>query len=407
MQIINYLIIIGLAILGGKLIQKVKMPAILGWLITGIILGPYVLNLMSNDIMSSGWYTTLIPVVQIVVGIMLGSNLDYNKIKDYGKQVIALTFSEMGTTFVVVFLTFAAIFYFMEIPILVALIIGAVSMATAPAPPLTVINEYNTDGPVTKTLIPMTVLNSIIVNLVVFALASVLQSIFADTSSSVLMTLSLMLFVPVIYGGIVGVIVGKLFSEERQASTNAWLFILATFVMILGSFFIDRVIYPEPMMNFLIIGISYMTGVINVITDKIEEDIYTLFGSIQSVALLLLIINLAAPLDPTSLVSAGMLLVVYIVARFIGKYFGIFAASKAMGLDENIQKYLGLVLTPHAGISIVLAGVGANAIATIAPEYANLIQVVIPGAALVNEVLALIISQKAYQWAGEVDAGTK
>lgn len=373
LQIISYLVVIGLAFLGGKLIQKLKMPAILGWLITGIILGPYVLNLMSNNIMSSGWYSTLIPIVQIVVGIMLGSNLNYSKIKDYRKQVIALTFSEMGATFVVVFLTFTVIFYFMEIPILVALMIGAVATATVPAPPLTVINEYNTDGPVTKTLIPMTVLNSIIVNLVVFALASVIQSVFSDTSSSVLMTLSLMLIVPVIFGGIVGVLVGKLFSEERKASANAWLFILATAGMILVSFFIDQVIYPEPLMNFLIIGIAYMTGVVNVISDAIEENIYTLFESIQSVALLLLIINLAAPLDPTSLVSAGLLLVIYIIARFVGKYGGVFATSKAMGLDENIQKYLGLVITPHAGISIVLAGVGANAIATISPEYANLI----------------------------------
>lgn len=407
MQIVSYLIVIGLAILGGKLAQKVSMPAILGWLISGMILGPYVLNLMTNDMMSSNWYTILLLAVEIVVGIMLGSNLDFNRIKKYGSQIIRLTFSEMSATFVVVFLTFATIFYFMEISIIVALLIGAVATATAPAPPLTVVDEYNTDGPVTKTLLPMTVLNSIIVNILFFTLTSFLQSIFSDVSSSVLMTLTLMLFVPIIYGAVVGLLVGKLFSEENKASKNAWIFILATFVTILVAFFIDQVLYPEPMMNFLIIGIAYMSGVVNMVSDKIEEDIYTLFGSIQSVALLLLIINIAAPLDPTALMSAGILLVVYIIARFIGKYFGIFAAAKAMDMDENVQKYLGLVITPHAGISIVLAGVGANAMATIAPEYADIIQIIVPAAAVVNEVLALLISQKAYDWAGEVDAGSR
>lgn len=406
MQIIQFLIAIGIAYVGGKLIQKLSLPAILGWLITGIIIGPNVVNVLTNDIMSTNWYTLLIPIVNIIVGIMLGSNLDWQRIKQSGTQIIMLTISEISTTFIVVSAAFAGLFYFMDIPIIISLLIGGIATATAPAPPVSIVNEYKTDGPVTRSLLPLTVLNSVIVSAFFFTLASVLESMFSETSGSLILSLALMLIVPIVYGAIAGYLVSIFVDKEHHTRKNLLLFISGTIILILGALLIDYVLYPEPMMTHILIGIGFMAAFVNMTNDSVEDDVYTVFGQIESISLLILIVNLAAPLDPSSLLSAGLASIFYIIVRAVGKLVGVYGAAKVQGMDVNVQKYLGITILPHAGISLVYAGTAASVAGLLGEDYGTYIQTVIPAAALINEIIAIVLSKKAFEWSGEIDGNT-
>ena len=59
LDIVRLLVAIALALVAGKLISKLRLPAILGWLIVGMILGPHAVGLLSNDILNAGWFEVI------------------------------------------------------------------------------------------------------------------------------------------------------------------------------------------------------------------------------------------------------------------------------------------------------------------------------------------------------------
>ena len=80
MTVLKWLAAIAIAFVVGKLISKLRLPAILGWLITGIAVGPYAFGLISQELVDASWYETLIQVLECVVGIMIGTELVFGKI---------------------------------------------------------------------------------------------------------------------------------------------------------------------------------------------------------------------------------------------------------------------------------------------------------------------------------------
>jgi Kef-type K+ transport system membrane component KefB len=87
MMIIRWIVALFLAFLLGRLITKIHMPAILGWLIGGMLLGPHALHLMPQSLIDSAWYTAAQDVLSVVVGLMLGTELIADKLKKYGRAL--------------------------------------------------------------------------------------------------------------------------------------------------------------------------------------------------------------------------------------------------------------------------------------------------------------------------------
>lgn len=88
-ELLRFLITIIIAYLAGKLVAKMKLPSILGWLITGMILGPHALSLMNQNVLDSKWYEILIPILECTVGLMIGTELVWKK--KSGKAIIITT----------------------------------------------------------------------------------------------------------------------------------------------------------------------------------------------------------------------------------------------------------------------------------------------------------------------------
>ncbi|MEG0737544.1 MAG: cation:proton antiporter, partial [Longicatena sp.] len=174
--IIRLLLSILLAFFVGKLVSKVKLPAILGWLLTGMMVGPHALSIINTDLLQTSWYETLIHILECSVGLLIGTELVWKRIRVMGKQIIITTLTQSLGTFFFVSLVFAIVFYFTNIPLYLALIFGGIALATAPAPALSVVREFKTDGPVTKTLIPMAALDDMVGVIVFFSVISVVSA---------------------------------------------------------------------------------------------------------------------------------------------------------------------------------------------------------------------------------------
>lgn len=118
--------------------------------------------------------------------------------------------------------------------------------------------------------------------------------------------------------------------------------------------------------------------------------------------MILVILNLGAPLDYHLVFGAGLFTAIYIISRALGKYFGARFGATITKSPKTVQKYLGLTLLPHSGVSLVFTGIAVNTLQGPAPECAKIIQGTIAAAAVINEIIAVIIAKKGFEWAKEM-----
>ena len=118
-DVLRWIAVLFFAFVAGKLMTKIKMPSILGWLIVGMILGPHAIKLMPQSVLNANWYKTIIMWMQCAFGVMLGSELIWNKLKTSGKSLIITTLTQSLGTFAIVSLAFGIVFYFTNVPVLV------------------------------------------------------------------------------------------------------------------------------------------------------------------------------------------------------------------------------------------------------------------------------------------------
>ena len=167
-----------LAFIAGKLISKCKLPSILGWLIAGMILGPHAVSLVNQQLLDAAWYQNIMHVLECAVGLMIGTELVWNKIKTSGRSIIITTLTQSLGTFLLVSLVFGIVFWISQIPLYLAFLFGGIALGTAPAPALSIVREFKTKGPVTSALIPMAALDDIVGCIVFLVQLLLLQAIF-------------------------------------------------------------------------------------------------------------------------------------------------------------------------------------------------------------------------------------
>ena len=114
-DIIRLALAVLIAIFAGKLLQKIKMPAILGWLIIGIAFGPHAIGLLGQNVLDQHWYKVLLNIMECFLGLMIGTELVWAKIKRLGKQIFVITLTQSLGTFFIVSAAFAVVFWFMKI----------------------------------------------------------------------------------------------------------------------------------------------------------------------------------------------------------------------------------------------------------------------------------------------------
>ena len=398
--IIRWIITIIIAFFIGKLVSKLKLPSILGWLIAGMILGPHALSILDNTILEAGWYENIVHILECVVGLMIGTELVWKKIKKSGKSIIITTLTQSLGTFILVSLVFGIVFYFSEIPIYLALIFGGIALATAPAPALSVVREFKTDGPVTKTLIPMAALDDMVGVAVFFTTIAIVAGKISEQKLPAYM-IPIVLFLPLVIGLATGFLAGLLLKKERK--TLDTLVILIGMILITSGigFIFNNHIMPKPILNFMLMGMAFSATFSNMITEDRLEKIMHDFNPILGISMIIVILNLGAPLDYHLILGAGLFTFIYIVTRAFGKYFGAFFGASITKSPKTVRNYLGLTLLPHSGVSLVFTGIAVSVLAGPDPKSAEIIQGTIAAAAVVNEVIAVIVAKKGFEWAGE------
>ena len=303
-SLLRLLIAIVVAVFVGKLVSKVKLPSILGWLIAGMLLGPHAFALVNQDILDAAWYENSVHILECGVGLMIGTELVWNKIKKSGKSIIITTLTQSLGTFLFVSLVFGVVFYMSDIPFYLAFVFGGIALATAPAPALSIVREFKTEGPVTNTLIPMAALDDMVGCIVFFTTIAIVAGNLSAGDLPAYM-IALVVILPLVIGVVVGLLAGIVLKKEKD--TKATLITLLIMILVASAvgFIFNNYVLPKPILNFMLIGMAFSATFANMVSEKRLEQIMHGFNPVLGVAMIVVILNLGAPLDYHLIAGAG------------------------------------------------------------------------------------------------------
>ena len=376
------------------------MPSILGWLIVGMLFGPHALRLLPQDVLTAGWYQTIVMWMQCAFGVMLGTELIWKKLKHSGKALIVTTLTQSLGTFAVVSLAFGIVFALANVPVFLAFVFGGIALATAPAPAVSVVNEFHAEGPVTDTLLPMTILDDVVGIAVFFTVNSLIARAVSGGAVPMYM-IPVMIFLPVLIGAAVGLPTGLLLKKAKGKTQNLTILLGGITVTVIIGWLLNTYLLSGIALNYTLMGVAFSAVFSNMVTPEQVEKINSDFLPILGISLLTVIVDLGAPLDYHLILGAGLYTFIYIAARAFGKYFGARASAKLTHMPDTVCKYLGLTLLPHSGVSLVFTGIICSTLDS-APELVQIVQGTIAAAAVINEFIALVAAKKGFELAGEI-----
>lgn len=400
-SVLRVFAIVCVAFAVGRLVARVRLPAILGWLITGVVFGPYLAGVVSAEIVDAMWYKIAIKVFECFAGVMIGREILFKKLAKTGKQILGITFVQSIGTFLFVSLVFGVLLLCMGIPVYLAFIFGGIALATAPAPALSIVNEYHTRGPVTQTLIPLAAIDDIIGVVVFFTVISVVSAVKGAESVSVLVIVA-SVCMPFVIGIGVGLLAAVFIRKSRSKRGGFVLLLLFLGLSAAIGIVVDVFVFHAFRLNYILIGMAFSATLVNRIPEEKTAEILEPYAPVLNVSLVLVIVNLGMPLDYRLIAGAGLFTAVYILSRALGKIGGAYLGGKWTKAPDTVMRYLGFTLLPHSGVSLVFTGIAATTLSSIDPSLAAIVQGTIVAAAIINEVIAVVIAKYAFQWAGEI-----
>lgn len=323
-----------------------------------MLLGPYALHLLPDTLIHAAWYENIIHVLECAVGFMIGTELVWKRLKEYGKALIVTTLTQSLGTFLLVSGVFYVIFMLSDIPVYLAFLFGGIALATAPAPALSIVQEFKTKGNVTKTLIPMAALDDMVGVAVFFTTIAIVARHISGNGMPLYM-IPVMIVLPLIIGFCTGFPAGKLLKKERSTLQTRIILMTMIIVTTIIGYFCNTYLMPSPLLNFMLMGMAFSATFSNMVTEERLQRIIADFNPLLGIFMIIVIINLGAPLDYHAILGAGFYTLVYIVVRAIGKYFGARFGAKITGMPSTVQKYLGFTILPHSGVSLVFTGISA------------------------------------------------
>ena len=377
---------------GGKLAQRLKLPSITGYIVTGLLLGPSVLKLVPDTVAAQ-----LEPIPHIALGLIaisIGGRFSIRQIRALGRDTVSITFFQLVGTFTIV----AVLLVVFGASLPVALLLGAIASATAPAATVAVISEYKARGQMTDTLLATVALDDAGCVVLFSVIAAVCAVLAGGTSRSILLSSMLKplweLGGSVLIGLVVGYIMHRLVVNRRDR--NEMIVIVLGFVLFCSAVTMD--LHLSPLMTNMVVGLTLVNlsaknERIFRLLEPLEAPIYAVFFALAGTGLQLKL-----------LARVGVLGCVYIVARIAGKYFGSLLGAGIARSSPVIRKYLGLCLFPQAGVAIGLVMIAQqNTYIASSADAVQMVTIVL-ASVLVNELIGPPIARYAIFRSGEVGA---
>ncbi|MEI3406144.1 MAG: cation:proton antiporter [Christensenellales bacterium] len=350
-------------LLVSRFVKPLKLPAVTGYLIAGILIGPYCLGKLG--VPGLGFPTTadvkaLSLFNDVALGFIafaIGNEFRLSQLRETGKQATVIGIFQALTATLMVDLMLIGLHFFIlgdSISVADAIVLGAIATATAPAATLMVVRQYKAKGELTDLLLPIVALDDA-VGLIVFAVSfGIAKAINCGNYDMVSILVEPLL--EIVFSVLLGFVMGGVFSaaEKYFKSNSKRLSLSITFVILTVALSMMEFEVGGVKIGFSSLLVCMMLGTVfcNVCdfsadmmdkTDKWTSPLYILFFVLSGAEL---------ELDVFSNLSVIVVGLVYIFARAFGKWMGASISSKCMKCSPSVQKWLGITLLPQAGVAL-------------------------------------------------------
>ncbi len=372
---------VALMLMFGFLLTRVtkllKLPNVTAYIITGILIGPYCLNLVPESIAKS---TAFLPNVALAfIAFSTGQFFRLNALRGNGAKVLVITVLEACVASLFVFI---AVYYVLGMDLAFSAVIAALASATAPASTMMTIRQTGAHGDFVNTLLQVVALDDV-VGLIAYSVAvSIALALTASGSGFDFRTVTLpilMNIASVIIGAFLGVVM-KFFLANRSKD-NRLIISIAILFAFCG---ICEMLGVSPLL-----GCMFMSTVYINITD--DDKLFKQLNYFSPPILLLFFVRSGVCFELGALTGKGeagssllMIGVVYFLVRIAGKYAGAFTGCMIAGKNKLVRNYLGLALIPQAGVAIGLAELGAR---TLGGTTGSTLQTVILASSVLYELI--------------------
>ncbi|OYV03035.1 potassium transporter [candidate division bacterium WOR-3 4484_18] len=362
---IGILIVIG--VIGAKLINKLRLPSVVGWLIIGAILGQSGLKLFTPDFLERVGFISDITLG--LIGFIIGVEITVATLRRLGGGIISVILAQLFGAFILVFIGV----WLLTHDIALALLFGALAPASAPAGTVAVLQEYKADGPLTKALlIVVGVDDALAIMIYVFA-ASYAKVLVGNIHLSV--------------AGMIGKPLLEILLAVGIGGTLGWLLGFST----------QKIGAPETLLPVSIGVILICVGLSKLLHFSLQIFILPFYVCFFALA--------GAHLDFSLLLKIGLLGMIYIVCRSSGKIGGAWLSATIGKQPPTIRKYLGLGILSQAGVAVGLAYLVNREFVPLGPSgvrISSIILTIIAATTIVFEIIGPICTKIAITKAGEL-----
>ena len=402
-----------------RLMRLLKLPNVTGYIITGILFGPFVLGLFFHNFTMDGikdgpifkYVQSLGWISQVALGFIafsIGSSFRVSTIKSLGKRVLIITIFEAlgGSLIVIAGLLVAHAFFPEQVPMELVLTLGAIAAATAPAATLMVIKQYRARGKLVDTLLPVVALDdavALILFAVLFQIATTIAGGGEFSAYKMIAKPLIEICLSLAIGSVLGLFISWM-NRYFKSRNNRLAFCIFTVFAALGFYILFRQPYMgEFELSSLLIcmmagafyaSLRHDSGPTLDVLERFTSPVYMMFFIISGASLDLSIFF--SDKGFVVLAIAGT----YLVCRVIGKYGGAFAGASLTRCEPEVRNYLGLALVPQAGVAIGLATTASTLFN--GHESGAMILAVILTSTLVYELIGPMVSKFALQKAGQI-----
>ena len=406
---------LALALFMGLLLSRfakpLGLPAVTGYLIAGVLIGPYCLGrlgitgVFSNEETLKGTGAIVQDVALGFIAFAIGSEFKLSSLKKTGRQATIVGCAQAIVTMLVVDGALIGLHFILGeevLPISVAVTLGAIATATAPAATMMVVKQYKAKGPLTSLLLPVVALDDA-VGLICFAVSmGIAQALESGADAVGIVSLLVNPLLEVILSLVLGALTGWVLSvvEDHFQSNSKRLCLTLTFVLLTVALAQMEFHLPggvEIAFSNLLVCMMMGTLFCN-ICDSADELMEKTDKWTMPVLILFFVFS-GAELDLSIFETPIIILIgmVYVLFRALGKYIGAAASAKLSGCDSSIVKYLGITLFPQAGVAL-----GMSAIAGALLADGHVVRNIVLFGVLIYELFGPLLTKIALTKAGDI-----
>ena len=339
-----------------RITKLLRLPNVTAYILAGILIGPYCLNLVPQRIIDGTDF--LSDIALAFIAFSTGEFFKLSVLKKSGMRVVWITLFEAVLASVFVFIL---TYFVLRLELAFSVVLAALASATAPASTMMTIRQTGAKGDFVDTLLQVVALDDV-VGLVLYsvAISVALASLggaggfsFETLVKPVLLNLAALAL-----GGLFGLVM-KLLMPARRSTDNKLIISVALLFAFCG---VCALLDVSPLLGCMAMGTVY--------TNVAENDkLFKQLGYFSPPILLLFFVRSGMNFKLDALFSAsgslnGVPLIAvgvgYFLVRIVGKYIGAWVGCAAVKKDRLVRNYLGLALIPQAGVAIGLAALGAR-----------------------------------------------